>query len=167
MSLSDKGDDEAMERWSCEARAFVAGVLLAVPAVGLTGCGGGSGAKIERVVPVSGTLTFKGQPLEHHQVTLQPEDGRRAAVGVSDAAGKFTLGTNDVADGAPPGRSRVAVVFAPPTVDTSLTASAMDKPVPLPKPKVKIPTKYNSAQTSNLTREIPEEGQPDLKIDLE
>lgn len=155
-----------MERWSRETRALVAGLLLAAPAAGLTGCGGGSGAKIEKVVPVSGTLTFKGQPLEHHQVTLQPEDGRRAAIGVSDATGKFTLGTNDVADGAPPGRSRVAVVFAPPTVDTSLTAGGADN-ASLPKPKVKIPAKYNNAQTSKLTRDIAEAGESDLKIDLE
>lgn len=156
-----------MERWSREARSWIAGLLLAAPAAGLTGCGGGSGAKIETVVPVSGTLTFKGQPLEHHQVTLEPEDGRRAAVGLSDAAGKFTLGTNDVADGAPPGRSRVAVVFAPPMVDTSLTASATDKPAPLPKPKVKIPVKYNNARTSELARDIPDGGETDLKIDLQ
>lgn len=54
---------------------------------------------LEKVVPVSGTVTYQGKPVESFQVSFIPTDGRRAAVGITDASGKFTLGTNDVADG--------------------------------------------------------------------
>lgn len=155
-----------MPRWTRSVRAFALGTLLLLSGELLTGCGGGSGATIEKVVPVSGTLTYKGMPLASHQVLLQPEDGRRPALGVSDASGKFTLGTNDVGDGAPPGRSRVAVVFSPQLADTSLTSGPIDDPKLLPKPDVKIPVKYTSAATSGLTEDIPESGVTDLRIDL-
>ncbi len=139
------------------------GVLLAAL---LAGCGdGGQRSKIEKVVPVSGKLTYKGAPLPQHQVTFQPTDGRRPAIGVTDAEGKFTLGTNKVGDGAPPGASRVSVVFTPPEID-SLNASPIENPAQLPKPKVKIPPKYGNVQTSGLTQDVPDAGLTDVAIDL-
>jgi len=146
---------------NCEVRPFVV-LLMAL----LAGCGdGGRRSKIEKVVPVSGLLTYKGAPLGQHQVTFQPTDGRRPAIGVTDAAGKFTLGTNKVGDGAPPGPVQVSVVFSPPEVD-SLTATGIENPAQLPKPKVKIPGKYGNVATSGLTQDVPDAGLPEVKIDL-
>jgi hypothetical protein len=136
----------------------------------LAGCQGNPGPEpvIEKVAPVSGTLTYRGQPLEHYQVTFLPADARRAAVGVTDATGKFTLGTNKENDGAPPGPNKVAVAFVgPPMPDTSVTDMPVDNPALLPKPKIKIPEKYNNPETSGLTQEVPEDGVTDLKIDLQ
>lgn len=137
--------------------------------VGLwAGCSKGPGpvSKIEKVTPVSGTLTYKGTPLANYQVTFKPTDGRRPALGVTDAAGKFTLGTNNVGDGAPPGASQVSVTFAPPEVDNSLTSGGIENPAMLPKPKVKIPAKYGNVATSGLTQDVPDAGLPDVTIDL-
>jgi hypothetical protein len=134
----------------------------------LAGCGSDPGpqAEPENVVPVSGTLTYKGQPLEYFQITFLPADGRRPAMGVTDAAGKFTLGTNALNDGAPPGQNKVSVVFVGPPPPDSATETPSDDPALLPKPKIKIPNKYAQAETSELTQEVPEQGITDLKIDL-
>lgn len=134
------------------------------------GCGGRPGpiAQIEEVVPVSGTLTYDGKPLEGFQVTFLPTDGRRAATGVTDSDGKFTMGTNRVGDGAPPGLHRVAIVWAGGgEAGTPGNEEVIDNPANLPKPSVEIPKKYQNADTSGLTQDVPESGLSDLTIELE
>jgi len=134
----------------------------------LAGCGRGPGpvAVIEKVVPVSGTLTYQGKPLEGFKVALLPTDGRRVASGVTDAAGRFTLGTNRPGDGAPPGSHRVTVVWAGPPPSDDAQEPVIDNPALLPKPPVQIPAKYANAESSGLTQEVPKGGLKDLKIDL-
>jgi len=128
----------------------------------------GPTAHIENVVPVSGMLTYQGQPLEFFQVTFLPTDGRRAATGVTDASGKFTMGTNTAGDGAPPGTHQVAIVWVgPPAAEAEGQEQIIDDPSKLPKPKVKIPTKYGNPETSGLTQEVPDRGLSDLKIELQ
>ena len=140
-------------------------VLLLVTGMG---CGSGNTVKptLEKVVPVSGTLTYQGKPLENYQVSFLPDDGRRAAVGITDASGKFTLGTNDLGDGAPPGKHKVTVTFAPPTTDDGATASPIDDPSLLPKPKVVIPSNYGDPLKTDLFQEVPSSGLTDLKLEL-
>ena len=148
-------------------RSAVCGVLSLSLVVG---CGSRSGPEpeIERVVPVSGSLTYQGKPLSYHQVTFLPVDGRRAAVGVTDMEGRFTMGTNDTGDGAPPGRHKVAIAFVgPPTNETPGQEQIIDNPALLPKPDIEIPGKYSNPETSGLTQEVPEDGLPDLVIDLQ
>src|SRR4051812_35475218 len=105
----------------------------------LAGCGGyGQRANIEKVVPAVGTLTYQGKPLESYQVTLLPTDGRRPATGITDASGKFKLGTNDVGDGAPPGKNKVAIVWSPPRPAGEMGQETInDNPATIPKPKIK------------------------------
>ena len=134
----------------------------------LSGCSPGIETKptLEKVAPVSGTLTFKGQPLDSHQVTFLPTDGRRPAVGLTDSNGRFKLGTNDVDDGAPLGTNKISVVFAARSTVDSASASPIDDPALLPKPKVSIPAKYSNPETSELIQEVPSGGISDLKLDL-
>ncbi len=132
-----------------------------------SGCGGAyQTGDIETVVPVNGTLTFQGKPLENYQVVFMPLDGRRVATGITDANGNFKLGTNDAGDGAPPGKCEVAVMFAPPDTAQPGNEVIIDNPAKLPKPKVKIPAKYNDPKKSGITQEIPSDGLKDLKIEL-
>jgi hypothetical protein len=138
-------------------------LLLAV----LPGCSNSLGtAETLKTVSVSGTLTYQGQPLESYRVTFTPKKGDRASSGLTDVSGKFTLGTNSVGDGAPPGTYTVVVAYAPPELDDSTTAVPIDDPSKLPKPKVKVPEKYSSLENSGLTQEIPKGGITDLKLDL-
>lgn len=130
------------------------------------GCGDpGPSAHIEKVVPVSGTLTYRGQPLEYHQVIFRATDGRRTAIGITDAAGKFTLGTNGKDDGAPPGSHKVGINYVGPPIVDDPSKEPID-PAFRPKPKIQIPANYADPETSGLTQEVPAGGLTDLKIDL-
>src|SRR5437868_6715321 len=133
------------------------------------GCSGYSQrANIEKVVPAAGTLTYQGKPLEGYQVILLPTDGRRPATGITDAAGKFTLGTNNVGDGAPPGAHRVAIVWSPPRPAGEMGQETInDNPATMPKPKIKIPDKYSDPEKSGIVQELPARGVRDIKIDLQ
>src|SRR5262249_31972413 len=134
----------------------------------LSGCGGyGQSADLEKVVPVSGTVTYQGKPLEGYQVTFMLTDGRRPATGITDAAGKFTLGTNAVGDGAPPGQSKVAFVWVAPRTGEPGQETIIDNPASMPKPKVKIPDKYGDPEKSGFTQDVPRRGINDLKFSLE
>lgn len=130
------------------------------------GCGS-SEAPIEKSVPVSGLLTFQGQPLSGYRVTLVPEDGRRAASGVTDEKGHFVLSTNTVGDGAPPGRSKVSVAWeGPPQEDAGGLDQPVEDPRLIPKPPVPLPPKYANPDESGVAVEIPPDGIEDLKIEL-
>jgi hypothetical protein len=128
------------------------------------GCGdSGPRANIESTVTAEGVVTFEGTPLEFYQVNFQPE-GHRVASGVTDAAGKFALGTNGPGDGAVPGKHKVAVIYVgPPNTDPAAGMNDFKPPSP---PKVKIPAKYNRVETSGITVEVPAGGSKELKVDL-
>lgn len=137
---------------------------MAVATCFFTGCGEGTptGDVID-TVEAGGVLTYKGQPLEYHQVTLFPTDNR-PAVGTTDAEGKFTLGTNGAGDGAVPGTHKVAVIYVgPPSTNPEEGITEFTQPPP---PKVKIDKKYQDTETSGVTVEVPEDGSTELKIEL-
>ncbi len=129
--------------------------------LGSAGCGSGQpSGDVVPTVPAAGVLTYRGQPLEHHQVLVYPSSQRPAA-GVTDANGRFVLGTNREGDGAPVGTHQVTVTYVgPPNLNP-------EEATPLPPPKVKIPAKYRNVKTSGLQVEIPEGGSQDLKIELQ
>ena len=133
----------------------------------LLGCAGDERAHIEKAVPVSGVLSYQGKPLDQYQVTFIPSDGRRPATGITDAAGKFTMGTNKPGDGAPPGKCTVTVAWVGPQSDDTASQVPIEDPTQMPQPKVKIPAKYSDPTTSGLTQEVPDGGVTDLKIDLQ
>jgi hypothetical protein len=147
--------------------SFLALILVSAA---LAGCSGDPGPQPESVatVPASGVVTFEGKPLADHRVVLMPVDGRRPAMGVTDADGKFTLGTNAEADGAPPGKSKVGIVWVgPPMPNVAALQNPIDDPAKMPKPDVKIPAKYTNPETSELTADIPEDGTSELKFELQ
>lgn len=152
------------------AMSRLAMMLLLSCVVSGVGCDSDPGpvATEEPSVPASGIVTFKGKPLAGYQVVMMPDGDRRPAMGVTDAEGKFVLGTNAPGDGAPPGKCKVAIVWAGPetTVD-AVEQSAIDDPSKMPKPSVVIPDKYSNPETSALTAEVPADGTSELKFDLQ
>jgi hypothetical protein len=139
----------------------------------IVGCGGDSAAPravpVSNVVPVSGTLTYQGKALANFQVTFNPkEGGGHSASGRTDAAGKFSLGTNQPGDGAAVGTYIVTVgyVGSESEVEDTVTAMPIDDPKKMPQPPVQIPKAYSSTETSKLIQEVAASGLPDLKIDL-
>lgn len=129
----------------------------------LVGCDSNPTGDIVDTVPASGTLTFNGVPLEYYQVAFFP-DNNRPAVGITDADGKFTLGTNGENDGAVVGMHRVAVTYVGKPSDNP--DEGIMEFTPPPPPKHKIPGKYNAAETSGIMLEIPSDGTSDLALDL-
>jgi hypothetical protein len=69
----------------------------------LAGCG------TSGVVPVSGTLTYKGKPITNAIVHFVPENGR-PSMGETDASGRFTLTYDPQTKGAQVGKHKVFVM---------------------------------------------------------
>ena len=151
---------------------FSLSVLVCVVMVaGLVGCDGGAGT-----VDVSGTVTYKGKPVEGASVIFAPTDsGGKSAAGTTDAQGHFTLTTLEAGDGAVPGAYAVTISkveggaaaggtqteeeayeSAFPGSDTEEAAEAKDL----------LPAKYKTAATSKLTATVEASGENDFPFEL-
>jgi hypothetical protein len=110
------------------------------------GCGGSG------MVPVRGTVTFDGAPLEQASLAFLPEGEGEPAHSMTKAGGAFELDTHD-ARGAKPGKYRVTV--------TKLEFGAMKTPEP---PRSVVPEIYRSKEKTPLLVTLPSDG--DLKLEL-
>jgi hypothetical protein len=135
-------------------RGLSALVVLVWVMVTAGGCGS-SATQIAGSVPVSGTVTFNGQPLEQGMVRFAPESGGKAQPATGQVKnGKFTMLTTASSPGVVVGKYKVSIIsnkpFAPPPL----------KPGTPPDPKAKfepeslIPTKYNDIKTSGLEADV-------------
>jgi hypothetical protein len=79
-------------------------VILTVISLLLVGCSD------SKVVPVSGTLTYKGQPVPNAIIHFVPEKGRPSR-GETDAQGRFTLTYDPQTKGAQRAKHRVFVEY--------------------------------------------------------
>jgi hypothetical protein len=82
----------------------------------LAGCGGSG------VVPVSGTLTYKGKPVPNAFINFVPQGGGRPSMGETDQNGRFTLVYDPQTKGAQVGKHRVFVTHNA-TADANLPGS--------------------------------------------
>lgn len=138
---------------------YVGALILGAFALG---CNNVPTGDIVPTSPASGVAKYQGKPLEYYQIQFIPEEGRPAA-GITDEDGNFTLGTNDVGDGAPSGSHRVAVTYVGPPPPPDYGVTNFD---PIPPPKFKIPTKFNDPKKSGIVVEVPEDGKTDFLIEL-
>lgn len=136
------------------------------------GCGGEEG--IPGVVPVTGTVTHQGQPVEGAQIAFGPEGEGRAAAGKTDAGGRFQLTTLRMDDGALPGKYKVTIKKI--TVVGGMTAEETEEwfnthpnaaMPPMPDIENSLPEKYSKAEESGLTAEVTKGGENDFTFDLE
>ena len=121
-----------------------------------------AGCGKQGLIPVSGTITWNGEPLScgpqcPGSVTFQPSSGMsgRLAVGSIDDSGEYQLTTFEPGDGIAPGEYQVHVnvmriLVAP---DLSPEASLAEK---IGKRERVLPDKYYNGQTSGLTATIKE-----------
>ncbi|PQO31401.1 hypothetical protein C5Y96_13765 [Blastopirellula marina] len=70
----------------------------------LLGCSGSG------MLPVEGTVTLDGKPLDGAAISFVPAEGGRPCSGQTDAQGHFTLASYVAGDGVPPGEYKVTVV---------------------------------------------------------
>lgn len=126
-----------MSRW----RPVVLGCALLAAAAG---CGGAGG------VPVTGTVTLDGTPLDGAEVTFIPtaQPGVQGSA-VTQAGGRFEAATAQGRHGLPPGAYKVTVtkVILPPGHDPNV---AFD-PATV---KNAVPAAYTSAETTPLTATV-------------
>ncbi len=117
--------------------------LLSLPAA--AGCTGSNGPAPREIVPVQGTLTYRGRPVIEAQLTFRGDDPSEPAFAVTDSSGRFRCMTNDSGEGMPPG-------------DYVITISHS---------RGGIPEKYADAGLSPLQITVEEGGENEFPIDLQ
>jgi hypothetical protein len=150
-------------------------VALSLLALLSAGCGGSAHPD---VVPVSGTVTFQGQPLAGAQVVFHNDKSPRAASGETDAQGKFKLTSFEPGDGATIGEYRVSVSKIQGSAELS-SASAQDPSAAYSQgmnaaasgdmsslQKHELPTMYANPETSGLTATVTADGGNEFTFDL-
>jgi hypothetical protein len=116
-------------------RSFFMAVSL-IALLSLTGC-----SDKPKLAQVTGTVTYKGQPLKEGTITFIPSDGRSATGKIVDGKIK-DVSCFDINDGVPLGNHKVLISSAPQSDDMYAA------------PKSLIPEKYGSLDKSDLTAEI-------------
>jgi hypothetical protein len=130
--------------------------MALVLTLGAMGCGsGGLPPGAVPPGPAGGPVYYHGKPLAKGNVLVVPDQGHPAAGEIKD--GRFTLTTYKEDDGAEPGKHKVAVIATEEEKGKKGESST----------KSLIPTKYTAVETSNLTVEIPAQGNLELKIEVD
>lgn len=153
-------------------RFFLQGCMLLVP-FALVGCGS---SDLPDTVPVTGTVTMDGTPVDGATVNFLSEGGSIVSAGTTDASGKFSLTTiigSQSVEGAVVGSHGVAVV------KTDSAGQKIDDPKAYMeqmansavrtsdfKPKHVIPQKYGNPTQSQIKAQVTEAGPNDIKIEL-
>ena len=73
----------------------------------LPGCGGGG--RKEGLAPVTGQITYDGQPVPAGHIYFYPVDGKRSSSGSIEADGKYALTSYTSGDGALIGKHKVVI----------------------------------------------------------
>ncbi len=149
----------------------------------LIGCGSSSG--LPRTYKVAGTVTQNGTPVEGAMVTFLNSEGKKDAVGSTNAKGEFKLSTYGPGDGALPGSYKVTISkldrpAAPPAstpppgvIASGEISDAYVPPTNSPAgnkkeagPKNLLPAKYASDQTSGLVATVAQNDQNKFDFEL-
>lgn len=159
------------------SKIFIEIPLLMLAMVGLVGCGGGAGAPPAAVYPVTGKITFKGEPVSGADITFVNNDAGRSAFGRTDGNGEFQLTTFSANDGAVEGKAVVTVsklVVQPPTTPEADIESEDYQPpelgqaaTPAAPPTSGIPEKYADPMTSGLVAVVSKDGPNTHNFELE
>lgn len=140
--------------------------LLCVVAVAIALAGCSKPGSI-RTSPVSGKVTYKGQPVDGATISFIPEGATRPATAITAAGGLYRLTTLD-SSGAMPGKYTVTVrkqeIAAATTQAVSMEEALKMNNRPPPPPKELLPAKYADPAHSPLHVEV-QDGQSN-SIDL-
>lgn len=144
----------------CTVSGFFAALLLFI-----AGCGGG--AARPEIAPVSGRVTYKGQPVEGAKVTFRTEGSPRVGTGITNANGEYELTTFDTNDGAVVGEHRVTIAkfeqevdsaesegYDPENPGATYSQQMMSAASGKDKLESQLPAKYADPATTPLTRTV-------------
>lgn len=122
------------------------------------GCGSDPGPPVP-VHPVTGKVTYKGEPVVGADITFMNAEANRSAFGRTNDRGEYQLTTFSANDGAVAGKHVVTITkieSAPPTTEAAPIESEAYVPPGLgestepPKPKSTFPEKFGKQDTSGL-----------------
>ena len=139
-----------MLRSSVRVSAFALAVCLL-----LAGCSNSG------VVPVSGTLTYKGKPVTNAFINFVPEHGR-PSMGETDQNGRFTLVYDPQTKGAQVGKHRVFVTHNA-VADASRPGTIPGEPPKLSPEMKELFSKYSGDKSK--VEVVIEKATDDLKLD--
>ena len=107
-------------------------------------------------VQATGTVNYKGQPVEGATVLLSPEGPGQAATATTDASGQFKLGTKEAGDGAVPGKYKVLIskTETPPQEEIPEDDPRYGQAIPEVTSKELLPAKYKNPAKSGLMVEV-------------
>ena len=128
-------------------RHTVIGFGAAIVSLFVIGC---SQPGTEPTAEVTGTVTYKGKPIDGVNVGFSPERGRPAS-GSTDASGRFTLSTFETGDGAVPGLHKVGIAEADTGLQPMPGEPGAEKWKP---PKSRISKKYADPTQSGFTAKV-------------
>ena len=116
---------------------------------------------VEPTYPVSGTVTFDGEPVEGAQVVFVAVGEGLGAVGTTDSSGRYSLTTFQAGDGALPGEYQVRITqFAGAVAENPGSDSDEDYVDPGRDdawvPENLLPAHYADPGTSGLTATVTE-----------
>jgi hypothetical protein len=127
---------------------------------------GGCGPDRPLTIPVDGTVTVDGRPVEGASVMFMPQFPGRPALGVTDASGQFRLTTFASGDGAQPGQHTVTVTLQKTTGFVAdkdgLSGGMAPEGVRI---EWVVPQRYSKPETSELSVEV-KQGMSSVKLDL-
>lgn len=136
---------------------LITACFVGLGVVAAAGCG--SSTRLKGLAPVEGTVTFQGKGVEGATVVFVPATAAtRAAVGTTDATGRFTLTTKDPGDGAAPGPYLITVskteasggLSAAEAEQWSRKRENFGRYPPRPKITEHLPKKYKVVNSSGL-----------------
>lgn len=140
--------------------------LISLILLSCLGCGGDH----HRVYPVSGKISFDGKPMEGGgAIALIPTGSEtgKAAGGIIDEDGNYTLSTYVENDGSIPGKFRVIITqTAVEEPEATPDGTAPRESVPFLSADKLIPPIYSDFKGSPLTVEIKAEKQEGVDFDL-
>ncbi len=119
-------------------------------------------AKRPKTYPAQGVVLHKGKPVDGATVVFNSVAENRAAFGVTDSAGRFTLTTFDSGDGAVAGVQQVRIT----KIKTEKSNANPELSLAPPKETHLLPVKYADFSTSGLTAEIKPDGENQFEFNL-
>jgi len=132
----------------------------------LSGCGGGGSDGLPSLVPVSGTVTLDGKPLQDAEInfnTLGETEGP-GSLAISDSNGKFIVRTSDN-EGAAVGEYKVTVIQYGGEDGKPLTSDEMASEFPPAMFNI-LPKQYEDVALTPLKVTIGKDGNESIKLEL-
>ncbi|MDR2439334.1 MAG: carboxypeptidase-like regulatory domain-containing protein [Planctomycetaceae bacterium] len=138
-------------------RLFSTLLLLVVV---ITGCGSGI-----QYIPVTGTLTIDGVPMEGVTLSFLPVSGGTTASATTNAQGEFSITTSDH-NGCIPGEYNIIVFKLEQSKPPAASQISVGPPLGQPVIKNLLPTKFAKTETSGLHAVIEQNMKP-LVLNIE